>query len=367
MADADNESNLKQQRGEPAYKQEHYDFLKECSNKMTMFKWNDWREEHPDETVALTGAHLERVFLREANLQGAYLFDAHLEGADLREANLQNAYLRNARLQDANLEGAKLQNAKLWEANLQRANLRESCLQDAEFMRARLQGAEFGGAKLQGADFSRAIVDGETLIWNCEFNERTKFEGVALGNMRIYPQEKQAFEYNIRRMNWEAWYEWKDWYRRLPEKKRSKASRALRSVIRLFWAISDYGRSTGRIIGWFFGLAVAFAFVYWKWPSLIVLDDWFTELRGFVHALYFSVVTMTTLGFGDIAANPDNWVGQVVLMVQVILGYVLLGALVTRFAVLFAAGGPAGEFVESKPKETAEGERDKKPQDEQAE
>ncbi|UCC23437.1 MAG: hypothetical protein JSW23_05130, partial [Planctomycetota bacterium] len=46
-------------------------------------------------------------------------------------------------------------------------------------------------------------------------------------------------------------------------------------------------------------------------------------------------------GFDDIAANPDSWGGQVLLMVQVILGYVLLGALVTRFAVLFTAGGPA--------------------------
>ena len=33
-----------------------------------------------------------------------------------------------------------------------------------------------------------------------------------------------------------------------------------------------------------------------------------------------------------------------VLMIQVLLGYVMLGALVTRFAVLFTAGGPAGEF-----------------------
>ena len=35
-----------------------------------------------------------------------------------------------------------------------------------------------------------------------------------------------------------------------------------------------------------------------------------------------------------------------VLMIQVLLGYVMLGALVTRFAVLFTAGGPAGEFTE---------------------
>ena len=54
---------------------------------------------------------------------------------------------------------------------------------------------------------------------------------------------------------------------------------------------------------------------------------------------------MTTLGFGDIAANPGSWQGQVALMVQVILGYVLLGALVTRFAVLFTADGPAGSYT----------------------
>jgi len=72
------------------------------------------------------------------------------------------------------------------------------------------------------------------------------------------------------------------------------------------------------------------------------------DIRGFWHALYFSVVTMTTLGFGDIAANPDSWGGQTLLMLQVILGYVLLGALVTRFAVLFTACGPAGKFVDEK-------------------
>ena len=68
------------------------------------------------------------------------------------------------------------------------------------------------------------------------------------------------------------------------------------------------------------------------------------EIRGFGHALYFSIVTMTTLGFGDIHAAPDSPLGQVLLSVQVLLGYVMLGALVTRFAVLFQAGGPAGRF-----------------------
>ena len=83
------------------------------------------------------------------------------------------------------------------------------------------------------------------------------------------------------------------------------------------------------------------------------------DIRGLWHALYFSVVTMTTLGFGDIAANPDSWDGQALLMFQVILGYVLLGALVTRFAVLFTAGGPAGRFPRESTKKNAKSEKGK--------
>jgi len=52
-----------------------------------------------------------------------------------------------------------------------------------------------------------------------------------------------------------------------------------------------------------------------------------------------------TLGFGDMYANKGSIGGDVILAVQVILGYVLLGALVTRFAVLFPAGGQGGVGV----------------------
>jgi len=55
---------------------------------------------------------------------------------------------------------------------------------------------------------------------------------------------------------------------------------------------------------------------------------------------------MTTLGFGDMYANAQSIWGHILLTFQVILGYVLLGALVTRFAVLFTAGGPAGKFAD---------------------
>jgi hypothetical protein len=178
-----------------------------------------------------------------------------------------------------------------------------------------------------------AEVDVHTVIRGCEVDRETDFRMVALDSVRIDSATKGLLECNIRRMNWEEWY---------------KKHPLLRWPVWLFWLISDYGLRTWRIIVTFFGLVIVFGVVYWLWPSFVMVNGQLGDIRGFWHALYFSVVTMTTLGFGDIAANPDSWAGQTLLILQVILGYVLLGALVTRFAVLFTAGGPAGKFADEK-------------------
>ena len=73
-------------------------------------------------------------------------------------------------------------------------------------------------------------------------------------------------------------------------------------------------------------------------------------MLSFVRVLYFSVVTMTTLGFGDMYAEPGSIFGHILLIFQVLLGYVLLGALITRFAILFSGEGPAGKFSKQKEK-----------------
>jgi hypothetical protein len=50
---------------------------------------------------------------------------------------------------------------------------------------------------------------------------------------------------------------------------------------------------------------------------------------------------MTTLGFGDMYAKSGSWFGHILLVFQVLMGYIMLGALVTRFAILFSGVGPA--------------------------
>ncbi|MHC4396202.1 MAG: pentapeptide repeat-containing protein [Planctomycetota bacterium] len=376
------------------YNEEQYQKLLDCSKggKAGIEEWNTWRQEHLDEEILLEGAdlsnaHLEGAELSNAHLKGAYLRGARLKGTLLTIANLKGAILRGAYLEGALLIGACLEGANLMRANLEGAELSRAHLEGADLgeadlkgaylWQAHLEGADLSEAHLEDADFSRAIVDGGTLIWGCTVNRKTKFEGVGLDSARIYPALKQLLESNIRQMNWKQWCIFKDWDEKKPHKKRHKLCRCFLSLINWFWRISNYGLSTWRIIAWFFGLAICFATVYFicgavdyylldvkDQPGIVrdlfvkkqpgeQISETYYSLMVYFRSFYFSIVTMTTLGFGDMYANVARfgwrwWLGHFLLMLQVLLGYVLLGALVTRFAVLFTAGGPAGKFAGEK-------------------
>jgi hypothetical protein len=353
--------------------------LLRCSEKKDISEWNQWRLNNDSVEILLEGANLNLADLRaaqlagarlkgamlhrailkganlhKADLQGAYVAEARLRGATLEGADLTGARLRDAKLQGAVLAGADLRNAKAQGANLQGSYLRGADLRGAVIAGADLRGARLIESRLEGAKCGMAVVDGSTIFVNCAVDRKTDFRGVGLGNARIEPGLKQLLESNARRINWEHWYE---------------EHRFVKWLVRPFWWMSDYGGSTGRIIAVFFGLAILFAAIYWIWGLLdhpgivqnLLIDRNGVEVPSALvpfRALYFSVVTMTTLGFGDMHAYAASFWGHLLLMVQVLLGYVLLAALVTRFAILFTAGGPAGKFSkpEKKPNRGDRGE-----------
>lgn len=349
---------------------EHYWLLRNrpCDEDETGLQ--EWKERVARDHLVLQGANLQYANLQginlpSANLQGANLSYANIQGAALREADLQGAILQGTDLRATNLEqanlqeailhladlrgtqnlqhvsfqkasllGAKFQETNLSYANFKGADLRFTEMQGASLFFAELQGANIEEADIRGADFSDIIVDGETFIGTIKVDRKTDFSGVGLSNTRVVAGLRQLLEYNVRRKRW------KIWYRENPH---------LAAPVWLFWALTDYGFSTWRIILSIIFVSYGFAVAYLMNPTFLDLNPHIGELRGFVHALYFSVVTTTTLGFGDIHASPDSTGGQLTLMGHVLLGYVLLGALITRLAVVFSNDGPTRGFYDGRP------------------
>ncbi len=380
-------------RPERKFNRKQYEMLKSCSEKKDFSEWNQWREEHPDEKILLEGAELQGTWLQEANMQGADLLEANLQGARMCKINLKDAYLWKANLQNADLPGANLHYADLWGANLQDANLwktrlqsadlGQANLQDANLQEADIQGAGLAASSLQGANLSRAIVDGKTLIWECPVDRDTNFEGVGLASARIDPGTKQLLEYNVRRANWIHWYRKEGILKKISK----------RLFIYPFWSISDYGLSTSRIVKTFLYLSFIFATIYFVWgtldyyqlgnqehPGLVsglfanapqgeITSRFSCLLMAYLRSFYYTTFNMTTLGFADTRADILQpgikwWAGHIMLITQVILGYVLLAALVTRFVVIFAAGGPAETFAKRASEENPEADTEEELQEE---
>jgi hypothetical protein len=343
MRKSENEKEKEKRR----FSQEQYEMLICCIQKGRegIEEWNQWREDNPDEDIFLEGANLENFSLNGINFANAYL-----RGANLDSAYLEDAMLHMTHLENANLRGACLKRAELFGTYLNEATLLYCCLEDTEIMNANfkravlfwahLEGASLKKVNFEGAILEGAIVDNSTLIWNCEVDRDTDFRSVALNNANIDPATKQLLEYNIRRMNWEDWYKESSW---------------LKWFVKPFWWMSDYGLSTGRIVITFFVLAIAFAGIYYVWGMIAppgIVDYLFVDGNGVevvwwlvpIRAIHFSVVIMT-VGFTNMHANAHSFWAHILVSLQMILGFVLLGALVTRFAVLFTAGGPAGRFA----------------------
>jgi hypothetical protein len=317
---------------------DQYALLLMCVEEGNFSEWNKWRETNPDQVVILGGVDFQNAVFSSrsilqwlfnegpANLEGVYLSMANLQGADLSAVNLQKAQLGEADLRDAKLETADLRKASFHGAWLNNTELRGS----------RLNGVSFNCSHLEGAQVRFAQLDSETLFENCRFDKKTDFTSTDLEKAGIDPGLKAAFRNNIRRIHWQNWLKKNPWWKKI----------LINPFARFFWHMTDYGTSTIRIILWFVCFAIGFGVLYHflENAGLSVVSDlaikekpWLQLLRS----MYFSVVTMTTLGLGDIYAQKSSYLGHALLMVQVILGYVLLGALVTRLGVLFTSEAPA--------------------------
>ena len=115
-------------------------------------------------------------------------------------------------------------------------------------------------------------------------------------------------------------------------------------LARLWRWSSDYGRSLALWASWSILFVFLFAIAY-RFPAPSWMLAWLEDFIPHFHqatdtysgepltfwgCFYFSVVTFTTLGFGDVV--PDNTAARFLVTLEVIFGYVMLGGLISIFA-----------------------------------
>jgi len=261
-------------------------------------------------------AELAGKNLAFAHLEGAFIGNANLEGADLFHANLKGAYLNSANLEGARLRDGNLDGANLCIANLKGANLFSAHLEGANLGNANLEGAILISAHLKGANFSLAKF-GDYTIWNVLFRpdrvtnclgtrDTDSLKGDPLSVRRIKDLAyAQSFQFSNPRLS------------------------------KLWKYTCGYGHSFGLWLTWCVFFAFYFGLLYWVWEisgyGLLHLER---SARTFFTPWYFSIVTFTTLGLGDV--TPKCLLGEILVTIEVILGYLALGGLISILATKIA-------------------------------
>jgi len=285
----------------------------------------------------LTGARLAGCDLSRANLEDAVLFGADLSGANLFHARLARAELTGARLIGANLQGADLSGAglgradlseaSLVDANLRRATLVETKLVGADLRQADLSDATARAADWTGAGLVRANLHGTVL--DCGLVRKARFDGSDLRNSHL--RELRGFQQaswlgvDIREIDFTGAYLCRSFIHDQNYLEEFRRQSPVASVVyRIWWLTSDCGRS---ILRWSFCTALLIVFFAWLYTT-VHLD--YGPYRTDISPLYHSVVTMTSLGYGDII--PVSTGAKVVSMIEVVLGYVMLGGLLSIFS-----------------------------------
>jgi Uncharacterized low-complexity proteins len=214
------------------------------------------------------GYHLVYSDLYRCNLTNAHLFNLDLTGSSLMKANLTMANLNCSCLLNTNLLGVKLKGVKLDNIEWDR------------FLRQETQAYETRGNRIAQIDY---FEQAEEIYRN--LRRTTESQGLFENAGRFFQREMIMRRYQLPRYGF---------------------TRFLSKMVDLF---CGYGEEPVRVVSFSLIIILSFACIYFiagvsdggaivEYAASASITE---NLLTFFQSLYFSVVTFTTLGYGDLS------------------------------------------------------------------
>jgi hypothetical protein len=253
----------------------------------------------------VASSNLSRASLYKCTLKETIFQEANLERADLSNSNCTNADFRGANLKGANFSGADLTGANFMSADLENAILREAEMTGIDCRSANLTGVDLTGSRFGGYRTMQDRFYGVRGIENC------------FGNAVFVRDVKDQDYIDTLRTSIEA----------MPDGFLKKFELFLFRA----WGLIDHGRSLMKVGFYALIVATLYGLIYTAdmrlgWEMM----DYSNSAHTWFTPFYYSLVTYTTLGYGDVTAN--SLIGEMLVISEVIVGYFTLGLLLSILA-----------------------------------
>jgi hypothetical protein len=246
------------------------------------------------ENYAKSGGFLRGIILKKAPLIGVDLVHHHSkEGYDFSYADFYRANLHSAHLFNCTLNNASLMKADLRDANLHRAKLHNANLLGVRWQGSKIEKIQLGDKLLQQQKAKQAYKN-NNIVAATDYLEQAE---EIYRDLRKHSEQEGMFTLSGELIQKELTM------RRLQLPKYS-SQRFFSKLIDIF---CGYGEAPLRIISFSLILIVCCAFIYMftglNFEGNIQYLEWDYSFEKnsdiFFSSLYYSVVTFTTLGYGD--------------------------------------------------------------------
>jgi hypothetical protein len=275
------------------------------------------------ESYASAGGLTQGLQLKRANLKNVSLIiPGSSKGYDLRNSDLYRANMENAHLFNINLEGASLMKANLNHSNLHCANLNNT----------NLLGTKLNGAKLDYIKVGQYVQQERIAIQAEKQNDIEKAKDFFEQSEEIYRNLRKSAEgagiYSLA-----GNFARKELTMRRKQYDKFSQQRMVSKAVDLF---CGYGESPFNVVAFSLILIFICAVLYFfmgvqspegmiQFSSQLSVNE---NMHNFFSSIYFSVVTFTTLGYGDI--QPVGY-SRLIAAVEAFIGSFALALYVVVF------------------------------------
>ncbi|WP_100752828.1 ion channel [Vibrio salilacus] len=263
-----------------------------------------WHDPNVDKSNDKIKDEVEQWAAAGKPLDGFQLARTELEDIDLVNRGCKAGY---------QCRGADFYRANLKDAHFFGLDLRGSSMMKARLIGANLHCAKLDGCNLLGADLARAKL--ENIEWGIHLKQELEVKQALRKRDKKHSlqlcQEAEEVCRNIRKQcEKQGLFEMAgDFFKREMRYRRYQMPRFSnkRIISKLVDLFCGYGEDPLRVVGFSIFLIVVCALAYFfldttgAHPIYEGVTGWQFYLLEFLNSLYFSVVTFTTLGYGDIS------------------------------------------------------------------
>lgn len=264
-----------------------------------------WHDAKFDKSGLELTHKLERYAKRGGLLQGLELKRANLEGLNLINIDGNSGYdLSYSNFYRANLRGAHLFNNQIRNASLMKADLREANLHCTDLTDTNLLGLKLDNTRIDNINL------GKQLFQECR-GKSAKEQGNSEEALDMYQQSEEIYRILRKGAEQQGLFEMAGNYL-YRELQMRHEQYPIGSKKWLFSSFSDffcgYGEKPENVIrfslGMIFFCAICFFLLGVSFQGELIAfnaeQSWQQNLSALLNSFYFSVVTFTTLGYGDI-------------------------------------------------------------------